>query len=321
MNIKRIISILTAMALCTLMLAGCGKSDKKSGKKLTVVTTIFPEYDWVRQIMGSHAEDAEIVYLLQNGVDLHSYQPTADDILTISGCDMFIYAGGESDSWVDGALENAQNDDMQIIKLLDVVGSNAKTEEVKEGMEAEEEEGEEEGPEYDEHVWLSLRNAEIICEEIEQRLEKLDPDNAEDYKKNLSAYTEELKKLDAEFEEAVKNGSTKTLLFGDRFPFRYLTEDYGLDYFAAFVGCSAETEASFETVAFLAKKTDELGLRYICTIESSDGKLAQTIIDNTKDKNQQVLVFNSLQSVTDHEDAQYLSLMRENLEALKKALN
>lgn len=320
MRIRKLVSIFTAAALCAAMLTACGKSDDSgSGEKLTVVTTIFPEYDWVRNIMGSHAEDAEIIYLLQNGVDLHSYQPTADDILTISGCDMFIYAGGESDSWVDGALENASNDDMQVIKLLDVVGSAAKTEEVKEGMQAEEEE--EDTPAYDEHVWLSLRNAETICTEIEKSLEKLDPDNAEDYKKNLEAYTAELDKLDKEYETAVSSASTKTILFGDRFPFRYLTDDYGLDYYAAFVGCSAETEASFETVAFLAKKVDELGLKYIFTIENSDGKLANTIIENTRDKDQQVLALNSLQSVTNHEDEDYLALMRDNLETLKKALN
>ena len=321
MRIRKLVSILTAAALCAAMLTACGKSDDSgSGEKLTVVTTIFPEYDWVRNIMGDHAENAEIIYLLQNGVDLHSYQPTADDILTISGCDMFIYAGGESDSWVDGALENAQNEDMQVIKLLDVIGSAAKTEEVKEGMEADHEHGEEE-PEYDEHVWLSLRNAKTICTEIESKLEKLDPDNADDYKKNLEAYTAELDKLDKEYESAVGSASVKTILFGDRFPFRYLTDDYGLDYFAAFVGCSAETEASFETVAFLAKKVDELGLKYIFTIENSDGKLANTIIENTRDKDQQVLMLNSLQSVTGHEDEDYIALMRDNLEALKKALN
>ena len=320
MRIRKLVSIFTVAALCAAMLTACGKSDDSgSGEKLTVVTTIFPEYDWVRNIMGDHAENAEIIYLLQNGVDLHSYQPTADDILTISGCDMFIYAGGESDSWVDGALENAQNEDMQVIKLLDVVGFAAKTEEVKEGMQAEEEE--EDAPAYDEHVWLSLRNAETICTEIEKSLEKLDPDNSEDYKKNLEAYTDELDKLDKEYETAVSSASTKTILFGDRFPFRYLTDDYGLDYYAAFVGCSAETEASFETVAFLAKKVDELGLKYIFTIENSDGKLANTIIENTRDKDQQVLALNSLQSVTNHEDEDYLALMRDNLETLKKALN
>lgn len=323
MKLIKTLAVMTAAALCCMSFAGCGKNDKKdSDKKLTVVTTIFPEYDWVRNIMGEHAEEAEIVYLLQNGVDLHSYQPTADDILKISGCDMFIYAGGESDSWVDGALENAQNDDMQVIKLLDTVGSAAKTEEVKEGMEAEEEEeGEEEGPEYDEHVWLSLRNAGTVCEEIEEGLEKLDPDNADDYKKNLSAYKEELEKLDKEYAEMSAAAGTKTVLFGDRFPFRYLADDYGIDYYAAFVGCSAETEASFETVAFLANKIDELGLKYVFTIENSDGELARTIIENTKNKDQQVLVLNSLQSVTDHESASYLGLMRENLETLRKALS
>ena len=324
MRCKRIIALAAAAALSIGLLAGCGSSGNgsKDGKKLNIAVTIFPEYDWVRQIMGSHAEDAEITFLLDNGADLHSYQPTADDIIKISDCDMFIYAGGESDSWADGALANAQNDDMQVVELLDVIGTGVKLEEVKEGMEAEEEgeEDEEDEKEYDEHVWLSVKNAKTICADIEQKLEKLDPDNAEDYKANLEKYTAELDKLDNEFAEMIKAAPVKTVLFGDRFPFRYFVDDYGLDYYAAFVGCSAETEASFETVAFLAKKVDDLKLKTVFVIESSDKKLAQTIVDNTESKDQQILTLDSLQSVTD-KDKTYIDAMRSNLEELKKGLN
>lgn len=330
---KRIISAAAAFAAALSLMTGCGSNSSSSNdkgtssKQLSIVCTIFPEYDWVNQILGSHTDSAEITYLLDNGVDLHSYQPTADDMIKISSCDMFIYVGGESDEWVEDALDDAQNKNMQVVDLMEVMGDSAKEEEVKEGMEAEEEEvkegmeaEEEEEVEYDEHVWLSLRNAKTLCTEIESRLEIIDPANADDYKANLASYTAELDKLDGEFKSVVDGASTKTVLFGDRFPFRYFADDYGLDYYAAFVGCSAETEASFETVVFLANKVDELGLGTVFTIENSDGKIAQTIIDNTEDKNAQILTLNSLQSVTAADGETYLSVMQENLETLKKAL-
>ncbi len=312
------------------LLAGCSNSQTPNASgKIQVVTTIFPEYDWVKEIVGDN-DDVEISMLLDNGADLHSYQPTANDILKISTCDLFIYVGGESDEWVDDALNEAVNKDMVVLNLMDIMGDDAKEEEVKEGMQAEEEDADhedaeqEEEVEYDEHVWLSLKNASIICNKISDALCKIDSANADSYKANLETYTAKLNDLDASYKEAVDSAQTKTLLFGDRFPFRYLTDDYGLDYFAAFVGCSAETEASFETIMFLANKVDELSLKYVCTIENSDGKIAETIIQNTKSKDAKVLKLNSMQSVnaTDVENgASYYNIMNENLEALKTALN
>ncbi len=348
----------TALLLCAPMLSAmtaCGAGNiataDNSAKKLRIVCTIFPEYDWVKQILGDHASHAEITYLLDSGMDLHSYQPTAMDMAKIADCDLFVYVGGESDEWVEDALAEATNKDMQVINLMEVMGDAAKEEEVKEGMEHdhdhehgedehdhededhdhEHEEDEhdhdhehEEGEaEYDEHVWLSLKNAKTLCTEIADRLSILDSANKDAYKANLDAYTAQLDKLDGDFKTLIDGASQKTLVFGDRFPFRYFVDDYGLDYFAAFAGCSAETEASFETIVFLAEKTDELGCGTVFTIENSDRKIAQTIIDNTKDRNQTIAELNSLQSVTKDQIGSgitYLSLMQQNYDVLKNAL-
>ncbi|WP_029324238.1 metal ABC transporter substrate-binding protein [Butyrivibrio sp. AE3004] len=294
-----------------------------------IVCTIFPEYDWVRKILGDKADDADLTMLLDNGVDLHSYQPTAEDIMKISECDLFIYVGGESDGWVDDALKEKTNKDMVVINLLDTLGENVKEEELVEGMEGEEEEEdsegeEEEGPEYDEHVWLSLKNAGVLTEAIAGALETIDPENADIYKENVANYKAELEALDSKYAEAVENATVNTVLFGDRFPFRYMVDDYGLKYYAAFVGCSAETEASFETIAFLADKVDELGLKSVLTIEGQNHKIAETIIQNTKTGDQKILTMDSLQSTTSEDvksAATYLGIMENNLEVLKEALD
>ena len=235
---------------------------------------------------------------------------------------MFVYVGGESDAWVTDVLQGNINENMEIITLMDILGDKAKTEEIVEGMQEEsEEDGEEE---YDEHVWLSLRNASEFCNHIEKSLEKLDPDNKDSYETNLQNYTQKLSELDKKYTDAVSNAKTKTLLFGDRFPFRYMTEDYGIEYYAVFAGCSAETEASFDTITFLAHKADELSLNCVITIDGSDKKIAETIIENTKTKSQKILTLDSMQSVTmtDIENGEmYLSVMEQNLSVLSQALN
>ena len=279
----------------------------------------------MREILGDKADHAEVTMLLDNGVDLHSYQPTADDIIKISDCDLFIYVGGESDGWVEDALKEAANKDMQVINLLDVLGEQVKEEEVVEGMEAEEEEPEDEDePEYDEHVWLSLKNAETLCNAITDALEEIDPANKDAYAVNAASYLEKLAVLDGEYQTVVDNAARKTVLFGDRFPFRYLVDDYGLSYYAAFAGCSAETEASFETISFLAGKVDELGLPCVLTMEGAQHKIAETIVQNSAAKNQSILTLDSMQSTTsaDAENGTtYLSVMESNLDVLKQALN
>ena len=296
--------------------------------KIQVVTTIFPIYDWVREIAGDTG-NTEITLLLDSGVDLHSFQPSAQDIMKVATCDLFIYVGGESDEWAEDALAEAVNPDMVVISLVEALGENAKAEEIVEGMQAEEEEeegeeGEEEEEEIDEHVWLSLRNAQVFTSAIADALAQKDPANADSYRANAEAYGAKLAALDAAYAGAVDSAAHKTLLFGDRFPFRYLTDDYGLTYYAAFVGCSAETEASFETVIFLAKKTDELQLPAVLTIEGKDHRIAETIISSTADKNRKLLTLNSMQGTTANDIAQgatYLKIMEDNLAVLKEALN
>ncbi|MBR4362875.1 MAG: ZinT/AdcA family metal-binding protein [Ruminococcus sp.] len=507
-------------------------ANKASSEPFSVVCTIFPEYDWVKEILGDHAENVELTYLLDNGVDLHSYQPTADDMMKISTCDLFVYVGGESDEWVEDALAEATNKDMKVINLMDVLGDSAKVEELKEGMQEDEhdhdhehskevstfeddevqdrplsdwegdwqsayplvldgsldeawehksedgsmtaeeykdyytkgyksdynavsihddhikftdkdgnetesdyeytgyyiqnwstgtkaamyrfeavdkgsgapvyiefndhiiepekaehfhirmsdesydaivdpegnwptffdaaltpdevceevighghsdedeeeehehehEEGEaeeehehehEEGEaEYDEHVWLSVKNAKVLCTEIEKNIEAIDPANAADYKANLDSYAAKLDELDGKFKTLVDGSSVKTLVFGDRFPFRYFVDDYGLDYYVAFIGCSAETEASFETIAFLSDKVKELDCKTIFTLENSGKDIANTII-STSGKSVDIAELNSLQSVSKDDitgGASYISLMQKNYDVLAGVL-
>ena len=217
---------------------------------------------------------------------------------------------------------------MKVINLLEVLGDKVKAEETVEGMEHEHETEEEHDHEHeeekDEHVWLSLKNAEIICKKLTSELSALDKNGAAAYEKNFEAYKEKLSALDKDYSSAAANSKYKTLVFGDRFPFRYLADDYGLKYYAAFAGCSAETEASFETIIFLAGKIDELSLPAVCETESAKHKIAETVRDNTAKKNQKIVAFNSMQSVTVADmknGVSYLAIMRENSEALTEALN
>ncbi len=339
---KKYIAGITALVmLFAFVFSGASLAE---GKKVSVVTTIFPIYDWAREITAGNG-NVEITMLLDSGVDLHSYQPTAADIMKIATCDVFIYVGGESDEWVEDALQEAVNPNMIVINLLECLGDDVKTEEIVEGMEHEHHEDPEEGDhgeddhdhhdedhhdedhehedEADEHVWLSLRNAQKLVTAITARLAEADPVNADLYQANAVAYSEKLSALDAEFAAVTEQAAYNTILFGDRFPFRYLTDDYNLHYYAAFVGCSAETEASFATIVFLANKADELELSAICQIESSNGSIPRTIKENTHSKNQEILTFDSMQSTTSRDvanGASYLGIMEQNLETLKLAL-
>lgn len=498
---KRLASSLLAALMLLAALSGCGSSTQKAPEadKLQIVSTIFPPYDWVREILGDQADHAELTLLIDNGVDLHSYQPTTDDMIKISTCDVFIYVGGESDRWVKDALKTATNKDMVVINLLEVLGDAVKEEEIKEGMEHDHDHGHEEidpaavkdrpladwqgdwssiesalnggsldayiahmaeenqsdaaaqkavyaarwksdyptlkisensvsfggvtadyryigyrivesdhgasvwygfettdaaAPKYiafsdhgtgehehedeehdalphfhlrygndslealtamenwsptyfassasgqeiaeamgghsheegelDEHVWLSLKNAQTLSAHIAAKLGELDGANKQRYQTNLTAYSQKLEELYGVYQAAVEGSRYRTLLFADRFPFRYLVDDYGLEYYAAFSGCSAETEASFETIVFLADKVNALDLSSIMVIETSDGSIARTVVQNTNRKDQSILTLNSLQSVTAADiaaGASYLSLMEQNLNVLRQALN
>lgn len=320
-----------------------------AASKKSIVCVTYPEYDWVMNILGDKDANFNVTLLQNNGTDLHSYQASIKDIAKISVCDMLVFVGGESDEWVEKAVAEAKNKNMIVVNMMEALGDKVKDEEIVEGMQAEEEEEEDEHEhehadhdhdhdedhdhkghhhhhdevEYDEHVWLSLRNAAALVETLAQKISELDSANAAVYKANAASYAKELLDLDAQCKKAVAAAAKKTILFGDRFPFRYLADDYNLKYYAAFVGCSAETEASFETVIFLAKKVDELGLNAVLTIEKSDKKIAKTIVSNTKKKSAEILEIDSLQSITQKDikaGRSYLSAMKKNLEVLKKAL-
>ena len=321
---KKIFALVIALVLLAGCTAACGGGGAAGNQgKIQIVTTVFPIYDWVMNVLGENPAEAEVTMLLDSSVDLHSFQPAAADILKIAGCDLFVFVGGESDEWTDSALKEAAVKDRTVIDLMEVLGDAAKEETEIEGMQEEHDHGHGEEKEYDEHVWLSLKNAVRFVEAISGAVQKIDPAHAGQYQKNAEVYTEKLKALDAEYQAAVSAAPVSTILFGDRFPFRYLAEDYGLTYYAAFSGCSAESEASFETISFLARKVDELSLHAVMTIEGADRRIAETIIQNTQTKDQKILTMDSLQSTTAKEAAAgktYLSVMEQNLSVLRDAL-
>ena len=311
---KRFLIILSALAL---LLSGC--AQPQSHKKLQVVAAIFPEYDWVRQIVGDD-DSVELTLLVDDGVDPHSFQPAVSDMVTAANCDLLIYGGGESDQWLT-KLE-ATNPNRETLVLLPLLGAQAHREEVVEGMEAHEEGEAEDDAEMDEHVWLSLRNASLFCQAITDALCRLNPGKADTYRANLDAYQQQLDALDNDYRSAMDASPNRTIVVCDRFPFRYLVEDYGLSYYAAFPGCSAETGASFETVVFLSDKVKELGLNALLVTESSDGRMAKTVAQNAGSPDMPVLTLNSMQSVSGEsaKSLDYLTVMSENLRVLKQAL-
>lgn len=310
----KIFLLILVMALLT----GCGTQEVKTDK-LNIVCTTYPQYNWLEQIIGKDNSSIQLTLLLDNGVDMHSYQPTAKDMMMVSSADLFVYIGGESDNWARDAIKEAVNKDMVTINLMDALGERIKTEEMVEGMQGEEEEE----PENDEHIWLSLKNAMHLTTVLSDAVQKLDSANAKIYQDNTKAYLEQLSNLDKQYEQMVKNAKLNTIIVGDRFPFRYLVDDYQIHYYAAFVGCSAETEASFETITFLAGKVDETNASCILAIDGSDEKIAKTIKENTKSKNQKILKLNSMQAVKKEQMENgftYLKGMEENLTVLKEAL-
>lgn len=323
--------------MCIFFVSACSRGENSTYKigegKISIVCTTFPQYDWFREIVGKKSDEYDIKFLMSKGTDLHSYQASAEDIAIISNSDLLIYVGGESDKWVRDILED-ESINIRAISLLEVLGNSVKKEEIVDGMEPDDHDHDNEHDHddhdnrnfygYDEHVWLSLKNAQLIITKIKDALVEIDNKNSEIYTKNYNNYIEKLSELDAEYQKVVDLAETKVVLFADRFPFRYLVDDYGLNYHAAFAGCSAETEASFETIAFLSKKVDDLELKSVLVIENSNQKLANTIIKNTLAKNQNILVMDSLQSVNDKkikDGYSYLLAMKNNLETLKKALN
>ena len=331
---KKMYSLLAVLAACAFFSAAAAAKPR-------VVTTLFPIWDWTRNIIGERADAVDLPPPLNTGVDLHSFQPSVDEILRISSCDLFLYTGGESDAWVKRVVRDAVNKKQAAVSMIEALGERARAEETVEGMEAghhhdedhdkdhehdhkkDHEHDHDEGPEYDEHVWLSLVNARILCGRIADALGGIDPEGTQIYRANAAAYCARLDALDAKYRAAAEAAKHTTLLFADRFPFRYLVDDYGLKYYAAFQGCSAESEASFKTILFLADKLDELKLPCVLTIDGSSKKIAETVVRTAKSGPVPILTLDSLQSVRDADAARgldYLAVMERNLEILKEAL-
>ena len=318
MKLKKIIT----GVLAAFMLAGCAPKQQQNTTKLKIVATTFPQYDWIREIIGKDNTNVDLQLLMKNGGDLHSYQPTAGDIANISDANLFVYVGGESDEWVDDALEEKTNKDMKVVNMMQTLGDDIDEEE--EGLEDHDHDHDHDEIEYDEHVWLSLKRAQKIVKAITDELVELDPTNAKKYQANAEAYIAKLSALDKSYESTVNAVKDKTWIFADRMPFHYLAKDYGITTYAAFNGCSTETNASFNTIVTLAKYADEFGINHIMTIESSDHKLAKAVIENTAEKNQEILTLNSLQSVSQSDidkGLTYYGAMEENLKVLAQSFN
>ena len=315
---KYLCTLFAALTALTLLIASA--CDFSSDGKLHIVCTIFPQYDWVRELTEG-ADNVEVTLLEDSGADLHNFQPSAADKVSILNSDLFVYTGGESDDWARTLLENAEKD-VRSLDLIEELGDRALTEE--EGIEESGEHGHEHEDEIDEHIWLSVQNAKVLVSAIREELCAVDESNAALYQSNAASYLAELSALDEAFEKTVSSAERSVLVFADRYPFRYLAHDYGLTCYAAFSGCSAESEASFATILTLVKHVEENALPYVMVLENSTQKTARTVIENTKSKDQGILVLNSLQSVS-REDiesgATYLGLMKEDLAILQTALN
>jgi zinc transport system substrate-binding protein len=327
MKKSRILSLILSLALafgiCSVF-AGCS-ADKGSGDgKISIVTTVFPQYDFARQIAGDRAD---VTLLLKPGMEAHSYEPTPKDIIEISHCDLFLNVGGESESWLDSVFDSIDSNGMKIVSAMDCVEVleeehvDGMTESGEETHEHSDDESDSEDEEYDEHVWTSPMNAIAIVAEITNALCEIDPENAEYYSTNAAEYTAQLRELDGKFREVAANSARNLVVFGDRFPLLYFVKEYGLDYYAAFPGCASETEPSAATVAFLIDTVEREKIPVIFYIELSNHKVADAIAECTGTKTAQ---FNTCHNITadDFEAGEsYLSLMTANVEVLREALN
>ncbi len=311
---KRIFCGLLVCLLLLLPLYGCG--GERDQARVKIVCTVFPFYDWVKNVVGD-VEGVEVLWLADNGSDPHSFQPSASDMVEVSTADLVLYVGGVSDVWVGEALKNGEKGSG--MPLLTEEGVTLRP------VSAESGHSHEDGHahEMDEHLWLSLRNAVICVERIALRLSELDAEHADAYRSNAREYMEKLQAQDSSFTKNVAEAEKNRILFADRFPFVYLTEDYHIEYRAAFSGCTTDTDADFSTVIDLAEVVDQWELRYVMVTESSDLSLAESVIRATKDKNHVVLRMNSMQAVRAEEAESgmtYLSVMEQNLLTLLRAL-
>lgn len=322
-HMKRIITLLLAVLVLAGGLCGCSAQSDNDGR-LKIVCTVFPLYDWMRELTAG-SENVELILIADNGVDMHSYQPTTGDIVDISTCDMLVYTGGQSDEWVDEIVERSGNEHMMVAHLIDELGDRALCAAPHEHNDHDDgHDGHHHDEDAkDEHIWLSAINAGVLCERLCGMLCELDSENAPVYEANAAEYISVLNEMDEQYRAVVDGAQAETLLFADRFPFRYLANDYEITYCAAFDGCEAETEASFETVAHLAAELSEHSLDWVLIIEGSEDRLARTIIGASDRPDCGVLTLDSLQSITAEDIADgvtYLSVMEENLAVLRQAL-
>lgn len=305
--------LLVMLIFAAISLAACSPKEAEKAEKPTVVCSGFAQYDWVCNLIGGEADRWNIVRINESGADMHSYQPTAEDAVTITGCDLIVYTGGISEEWIEDMINQSGDFAGREYALLSCGDVKFVDEEGHQGHSHEE---------ADEHIWLSPAEAVLFCSDITELLSEIDPENSQIYEENCKKYTEELENIDSQYKKAVEEASKKTVIVADRFPFRYLFEDCGLTYFAAFSGCSAETEASFERVAFLAGKLDEENLKALIVTEDGNYSIAQTVIENSKSKNAEILTMDSMQSVdSGDKEKSYIKVMEANLKTLKKALS
>ncbi len=325
--IKKSLAVLLALCLLLVSIGGCGQRRERETVK--IVCTVFPVYDWAKQIVGD-TEGVELVLLVRNGTDVHSYQPTTADIVEMISCDLLLYVGGDSETWVEDCLKNRESDHRVMLDLSQAEGVTLRQVSAESIVSGDHSHDHAHGHEHDhaegstdEHIWLSLRNAMACSAAIADAICALDGAREEQYRSNLKVYTERLQALDAAYAEAISSAKEPTLLFADRFPFVYLAEDYGLRYVAAFEGCTTEAEATPDTIIHLAEHVDEWDLSWILTTESSDGKLAGSVVQATKTKDQQIVSLDSMQSVNEQEiqrGVTYLAIMERNLKVLRQVM-
>ncbi len=330
--IKRAVAVLL-IVLTVLSMGSCTPTNgTDEDQSIKIVCTVFPIYDWVKNIVSEmdpekaqnlfgieyegRTKDIDLILLYDNGTDLHSYQATASDLVAIATCDLLIYVGGESDKWIQSALTNSANPNRRVLCLTEIIKDRL--------IQSDHDHNDHEGEEIDEHVWLSIKNAELFCDAIFETITEIDTENKALYAVNTGIYTEKLQSLDKYLSDIVADAPSKEVIFADRFPFSYLMEDYGITCHAAFDGCSSEAEASFDTIITLAATLNRLGAKAILTTESPLSNVADAVISAANTENIEVLAMNSMQSVSQKdmdEGKTYLSLMEENIAVLKAALN